>query len=367
MDAVIHEAVTHMNNLGSICVIVSVGSFFPYFVAKKFLNLLRKVEIRVVKRAGDLSVEEERLLSQMAVGTRTNLAFSVVCIGYATHVFMRGIWNIIFTPFMMLCVGMSLFLTYICGRLAMRFYRHGRVGLLLFYQCNLFVMASMLCICAVFSFAQIEDVGNMIDSHWDTFTDDIRKKYNDDKQSAIDGTVESLIIIGIIEMYVGMMQVGGIYASRRLYKIKEVELLTNGPSDTDESRHSFSEKVVIGWSIFTGIVAIFWQGEFAVFNQLIKAAEVDDQKPEAEEAQGLWFLAGWKMYAKADGRYESGDSFIVATETFSAICMGPGFLLVAWAVYQHAAYRDVLLVVMCVLHTYSYVLYFSTAIHDRSA
>jgi hypothetical protein len=88
---------------------------------------------------------------------------------------LRGIWNIIFTPFMMLCVGMSLLLTYICGRLAVRFYReNGRIRLLLFYACNLFVMASMLCICAAFSFAQIEDVGNMIDSHWDSFDEDIK-------------------------------------------------------------------------------------------------------------------------------------------------------------------------------------------------
>jgi hypothetical protein len=189
--------------------------------------------------------------------------------------------------------------------------------------------------------------------------------YGNDKQSAIDGTIESLIIIGIIEMYVGMMQVGGIYASRRLYKLKRQAQEAGDAPQYEEERHSFQEKVVIGWSIFTGLIAIFWQGEFAVFNQLIKVTEHESAKPASEEAQGLWFLAGWKMYAKADGRYTSGDSFIVATETFSAICMGPGFLLVAWAVYQHAAYRDVLLVVMCVLHTYSYVLYFSTAIHDR--
>jgi hypothetical protein len=104
MDEVVHNAKTHMNRLGrylhstittppflfphssspfpcltpSICVFVAIGSFVPYFVAKKFLQHLRKVEVRMVKRAGDLSVEEERMLSMMAVGTRTNLVCGIV-------------------------------------------------------------------------------------------------------------------------------------------------------------------------------------------------------------------------------------------------------------------------------------------------
>ena len=82
------------------------------------------------------------------------------------------------------------------------------------------------------------------------------------------------------------------------------------------------------------------------------------------------FDTAGKEYTKADSRYASRDSFVIAMETVTAFMWGPLCPLTIYGIFKSKSWRYVLMIVISVGQIYGDVLYYATCfledfIHHR--
>ena len=80
--------------------------------------------------------------------------------------------------------------------------------------------------------------------------------------------------------------------------------------------------------LFTGLIHIFLDGTFAVFNHLV-SFENDQGR-----LQRPWFVEAWHLWGGVDKRYRKSDSFIVVQVAAMALVAGPACLIFAWATFE---------------------------------
>ena len=117
------------------------------------------------------------------------------------------------------------------------------------------------------------------------------------------------------------------------------------------------ERGAVAWGLFTGLIHIFLDGTFAVFNHLVRFENEDGR------LQRPWFVEAWHLWGNVDRRYRESDSFIVVQVAAMALVAGPACLIFAWATFERTVLRPALGVVMSTAQMWTLGLYFATEAH----
>ncbi len=91
-----------------------------------------------------------------------------------------------------------------------------------------------------------------------------------------------------------------------------------------------ADRVLIAWGLIVGAVYIYVKGTYVLFSSWVG----DNSSPS-------WILVFWKLIGRMDQRYVKSDDFLVSTEGFLALIVGPLALTYAWSVYSSSKYRHV--------------------------
>ncbi|KAF2770905.1 Emopamil-binding protein [Teratosphaeria nubilosa] len=113
------------------------------------------------------------------------------------------------------------------------------------------------------------------------------------------------------------------------------------------------ELLTIMWFVLSGAIHIFFEGYYATNYATLGAKQT---------------LIGqmWKEYAFSDSRYLTKNSFVLCMETVTAVCWGPGCLIVAWLVVKRSGYRFPVQMVVSMGQFYGDALYYATSIFDHA-
>lgn len=120
-----------------------------------------------------------------------------------------------------------------------------------------------------------------------------------------------------------------------------------------------AERVIGTWMVVSGAIHLIIEGAFSLYDKFYTNTDP------------TWLLLElWKEYSKADSRYATRDSFVVAMETVTAFAWGPGCFLVFAGLLSRASWRWALLTMVSLGQLYGDVLYFATcwlegSIHTR--
>ncbi|KAL4858675.1 3-beta-hydroxysteroid-Delta(8) [Chlorella vulgaris] len=121
---------------------------------------------------------------------------------------------------------------------------------------------------------------------------------------------------------------------------------------------STAERVLACWFMVTGAIHFVIEGWVV--------AKADFYK----DASGNYLSDTWKEYSKADSRYASRDTFIIAMEAITAFLWGPLCPLLVHGIFSVKPWRYTLMTIISVGQIYGDVLYFGTCflegfIHSR--
>lgn len=88
------------------------------------------------------------------------------------------------------------------------------------------------------------------------------------------------------------------------------------------------EKILMTWGILVGLAFIYIKGTFVIFSSWVG----NDSTPS-------WIISLWRVMALTDRRYSSSDDFLVSTEGFLALVIGPMALMFAWSILARSPFR----------------------------
>ena len=93
---------------------------------------------------------------------------------------------------------------------------------------------------------------------------------------------------------------------------------------------TLNEKMLISWGLIVGIIFIYIKGTYVLFSGWVG----DNSSPS-------WILLFWRKMGKLDTRYNTSNDFLVSTEGFLAVFVGPLALSYSWAVAVSSPYRHI--------------------------
>lgn len=113
-----------------------------------------------------------------------------------------------------------------------------------------------------------------------------------------------------------------------------------------------SELATIMWFVCSGAIHLIFEGYYAATFATLGSKQT---------------LLGqmWKEYAFGDSRYLTSNTFVLCMETMTAVCWGPGCLLVAWLTITRNPYRFGIQSVVSVGQIYGDALYYATSFFDH--
>jgi len=113
-----------------------------------------------------------------------------------------------------------------------------------------------------------------------------------------------------------------------------------------------SDLITIMWFVLSGSIHLFFEGYYALHWSTLGSKQT---------------LIGqmWKEYAFSDSRYLTRNSMVLCLETMTAVCWGPGCLLVAWLIVRDRPERFPVQLVVSVGQLYGDALYYATSIFDE--
>ena len=79
---------------------------------------------------------------------------------------------------------------------------------------------------------------------------------------------------------------------------------------------TFSDKLILAWSILMGLFHIYLNGTYAMFAYRV-----------VDGGSGAWFISLWRQMGKYDSRYTSADDFLVSSNGIMATVVGPLLLV----------------------------------------
>lgn len=113
------------------------------------------------------------------------------------------------------------------------------------------------------------------------------------------------------------------------------------------------DKILIAWGVLVGIAFIYIKGTFVIFSSWVGG----DSTP-------TWIIVLWKVMALTDRRYSKSDDFLVSTEGFLALVIGPMALFFAWTILARSSFRHPVGVFCSTADLYTLIL--ATAIDIRT-
>jgi len=119
-----------------------------------------------------------------------------------------------------------------------------------------------------------------------------------------------------------------------------------------QPRLSRGELATIMWFVLSGCIHLFFEGYYAANYATLGAKQT---------------LIGqlWKEYAFSDSRYLTSNAFVLCMETVTAVCWGPGCLIVAGMIVTRHPLRHPLQMLVSMGQFYGDVLYFFTCAFDH--
>lgn len=115
---------------------------------------------------------------------------------------------------------------------------------------------------------------------------------------------------------------------------------------------SRGELLTIMWFVLSGAIHLFFEGYYAANFRTLGAHQT---------------IIGqlWKEYAFSDSRYLTNDSMVLCMETVTAVCWGPGCLLVAAMVVFRHPMRYPIQLLVSIGQIYGDVLYYATCAFEH--
>lgn len=112
------------------------------------------------------------------------------------------------------------------------------------------------------------------------------------------------------------------------------------------------ELLTIMWFVLSGAIHLFFEGYYAANYATLGAKQT---------------LIGqmWKEYAFSDSRYLTQNAFVLCMETVTAVCWGPGCLLVAALIMLRSPWRHPVQTIVSMGQLYGDALYYATAVFDH--
>ncbi|KAI7161359.1 Emopamil-binding protein [Hortaea werneckii] len=116
---------------------------------------------------------------------------------------------------------------------------------------------------------------------------------------------------------------------------------------------STGELMTIMWFVLSGAIHVFFEGYYAANYATLGAKQT---------------LIGqmWKEYAFSDSRYLTQNSLVLCMETVTAVCWGPGCLIVAALIMLRNPYRFPAQMVVSMGQLYGDLLYYATSFFDHA-
>lgn len=112
------------------------------------------------------------------------------------------------------------------------------------------------------------------------------------------------------------------------------------------------EITTVMWFVLSGAIHLFFEGYYAA-----NFADLGSKQTLLAQL--------WKEYAFSDSRYLTSNSFVLCMETMTAVCWGPGCLIVAALVVLRHPLRYPLQCIVSVGQMYGDVLYYATSVFDH--
>jgi len=116
---------------------------------------------------------------------------------------------------------------------------------------------------------------------------------------------------------------------------------------------STGELMTIMWFVLSGAIHVFFEGYYAANYATLGGKQT---------------LIGqmWKEYAFSDSRYLTQNSLVLCMETVTAVCWGPGCLIVAALIMLRNPYRFPAQMVVSMGQLYGDLLYYATSFFDHA-
>lgn len=111
------------------------------------------------------------------------------------------------------------------------------------------------------------------------------------------------------------------------------------------------ERLQLIWLFVSGLIHMLVEGSF-VLNVSTFFKNTDPN---------MFMFELWKDYAKADSRYATGDSAVLAIEGVTSFLVGPMCVLAAAGLFAKSSWRYALITILSVFQFYGTVLYFLTS------
>lgn len=91
---------------------------------------------------------------------------------------------------------------------------------------------------------------------------------------------------------------------------------------------STMDKVLVLWGVIVGFIFVYLKGTFVIFSSWV-----------GDSSSPVWIVSLWRVMALTDKRYSTSDDFLVSTEGFLALIVGPMALLFAWSICSRSSLR----------------------------
>lgn len=110
--------------------------------------------------------------------------------------------------------------------------------------------------------------------------------------------------------------------------------------------------LTIMWFVLSGSIHLFFEGYYAANYATLSGKQT---------------LIGqmWKEYAFSDSRYLTNNSFVLCMETVTAVCWGPGCLMVAFMIMTRHPLRYPIQMIVSMGQFYGDALYYATSAFDH--
>lgn len=120
------------------------------------------------------------------------------------------------------------------------------------------------------------------------------------------------------------------------------------------TRHvATGQRLQLVWFVVSGLIHLCVEGPYILYPDFYTNADPN-----------MFMLELWKEYSKADSRYATRDSLIVAIEACTAFIMGPLCLLAAVGLFAKSSWRFAVITLVSVCQFYGTVFYFLTSVFE---
>ena len=130
--------------------------------------------------------------------------------------------------------------------------------------------------------------------------------------------------------------------------------------DSDiEERLSSVQKLCIFWGICTGIFSIFYNGTFVIFNSW------NMNSVESGNHETAWIVSAWELMGRYDARYVQSNGFLVSSDSFLVLIVGPLTLHYSWATFLQYPSSHISGIASAIIMIYTQLLYYAIEFHIK--